>query len=602
MAQVGGAATVALAIADPGAALAAFQKTKKIISKHRTMNRSIRKNHVYKNNKVREKSNYKRLKNQYNTTRLKYLNGKFGYEDDIARLKQQYQTTKNPDDKKIYEAEIQKLEKNRKKSIKDLDRQLKALEAKGEQSTDPELKELQDKFREMYSAKSDIRLDADYKKAQSKYNESLNEYVNSQYDYQTKITRLKETMAEIADPSQKAKYASEIKKLEKEMEKEEAKSIDQLQEDYLEMVQEKVLYKNAKYQRNTIVKGLGAMTGASILADMAQNEITASYEDSESASKEEKRLKELQKIAKDEENLRGYMSQIKSAYDSDSNMESNAYEKDMADLMKDAKKTVVKTSTIKSVVSSYLEEKNIKKVNGDNIIEVLDILAETLKSDNGILINDSLKTEIKRQLEEDLIKNSKGLGYDKKDATVAISSILGQEGMVETLVDRAEVRDAVSEHMKNSNTTAVRKEDIDSMINDVQESIRVDLPDSVKDTIRNRIERRIQQQGTSKGIDQSTVSNIINSEIRKNNIEDRSRYHKSLSKDQVEELRSKGIAINTEEYYSYLETHGIKDTATEKARNEARQTAREINTRNENAKVKLGGSLVNIGKTLYKSF
>ncbi len=595
--QAGVTATVALAIADPAGAVKTFNSTKKLVSKHRTLSSAKAKNHVYRDRKVEEKQKYRKSQLQFRTSALKYVNDKFGYNDQMQKLKSQYNSAGSKKDKAEILNQMKQLEKNRTKDLNELVKQLGRLQINGTSSTDPELSKLQKQFKDMYDAKSDIRLDADYKKTENSYKEKVEAYVNGQYDYQTKIEGLKRMLSGTSNSTQAQNIKDQIKKLEKEKRLAEAKGKQEIKEAVEKMEQEKILYKNARYERNHISKALGAVTGASILADMAQNEIEGRYNDRKGADKELKKLNDLEKMSNDELALKGYMEQIKSGYDSDEEAQA-----DMAGIIGDARKTVIKSSTIKSVISKYMYDNNVKHINTDNIDDILDKLSEALKEYNyGIIISGKVKSEVKKQLEEKMIEDSKGLGLDKKDATVAIGTILGEEGMIETIVDRSEVRKAVSSYMNDNNSTTIRTEDIDNMISSVEDTLRTDIPNNVKDEIKNKIEETLTKDEYRNGVDKSVISKIINSEIKENNIESTSRYHKSLTKEQIDELKAEGIAINTEEYYQYLTEHNIQDVAKEKARNEARQKARDISVRNENAKIKHGSSLVDVKKVLYES-
>ena len=306
----------------------------------------------------------------------------------------------------------------------------------------------------------------------------------------------------------------------------------------------------------------------------------------------------MTRIADKEQSLRESIQQFKNSYGSGDDAE-EAYNKDLADLLKEARRTKIRSSMIRSVVGTYMSDNNIRKINEDNVEDILDLLAEKLgERDSTIIISDELKREVRNQLEDSLIKDNKGLGYDKKDITATLETILGKEGLVKTTVERSVVNEAVSEFMKSKGTRELRDSDVDDMLEKVQDEMRLDLPESVKDSIKQEIaDKRMDPDAV---VNRSTVSKIINSEIRRSGIEDRADYHKSLNRRQVEELIAAGIDVGTPEYYQYLQDNNIRgnELEREKARNEAKKHVRELETLNEKAKVKLGGSLVSIGKSI----
>ena len=585
---------VALTIADPAHGFTQVQKTMKTISKYKTMSSGMRRNHRYRDSKNSETARYRKLRSDYQMALLKYVDAKYGFDGQLAQINLKYDSSS--DDKKLrkqYLSQIDKVQKAREKEIKALDAKIRHLEAGGKLSEDEGgLTELRESFRKMYSAKSDIRLEAGYQKAVKTYKDTFNRYIKTQTDYEMKIKELNDKLSRATEKYEKDDLETKIKRLEQAQKEADAKGHQEIVEAYEKMEKESVLYENAKYERNPVAKFFAGPTGAEMFGEMAQSQIEASYNDSKTISKEEKKRKEMRKAFDEEEKLRDAATRYKATFGEGEEAES-LYEEERAKLISEARATRISSKTIGNAIAEYMRNNDVKKINSDNIGEVFDLLARRMNR-SRIIFSKDLKEEVRKQLHKAQIDDKKGVGFDKDDATATLETILGQDGLLRTSVDRAPVREAISNCMKGSDELHVS--DIDGIMESVQDRIRADLPLDVMDKIRAGIEKEIVDHNAK--VDANTVSSIVNSEIRKAGIEDRKEYHADLTRQQVEYLKSARIRVGTPEYYEYLRTHNIKGIDKEIARNEFKQSVRHIDTINERSKAKVGSSAVSIDEAL----
>ena len=458
---------------------------------------------------------------------------------------------------------------------------------------------------------SNSKAKMDYEKALNKYKNLMNTYVDNQFEYQQELNRLKDNHFNALDPVEKARYQTQINELQKTRAEQEAKELDELKEAYEKSEKQKVLYENAKFENrnNRFIKAIQDITGATTLAEMAQNEITGLHSDIEKSSKEAKKLEDLEALSKEEHEFNNLMKELQDKYDkykqtNEGKNSSDTFNNDFAKLPKTAKKTTVNSGYIKKAIEAYMYEARVDKITEDNVDNVLDKLQELLEeSGSGIVITSSLRKDVKYQIKEKMIKDKKGLGFDKKDTATTLSSILGEEDVIETTVTSKDINKAISKQLEVNGETTVTDRNVDEIIDRLQSNLNrskstVRLSNSVKEHIKQEIINKMNEPEYSGGLDEYTTSKLFSSVFRNDEVLETDRYYNKLTRAQIDEIRSEGIKINSPEYYDYLSSHGVSQDRIEieKTRNDVMQKLKDINTRNEQARVKYGGILVNSSK------
>lgn len=280
--------------------------------------------------------------------------------------------------------------------------------------------------------------------AERNYNLALDKYANNEVAYQERREELQDDYRKaLPNTPDKARISQEIKDLDEQRKIEASKELHEAQEAYEKAYEAKVLYGNAKHEKNKINKVLtavGTAIGASVVADMAMTDGKANLEAIEKATKQEQKLEDLSKVAELEQELRKLNKQLKQEqerYARDNNItkeeSDKLLEKQLGKTVKESKKMNINSGYIKQVVSDYLFEKGKDKVTGDDVEDIL-IRLQYMMSSLGkeIEFNDDVKSKVKKELESKMVKKSKGLGFDSKDATTAIREALGKDGVLES--------------------------------------------------------------------------------------------------------------------------------------------------------------------------
>lgn len=297
-------------------------------------------------------------------------------------------------------------------------------------------------------------------KATKTYNLALNRYTNNEFDYQEKYKELLDQYKGTADGSaERDNLKEQIKELRALRRKERAKELHTLQEADEALNEAKIDYGNAKHEHNhkyikipEKVKGfVEDATGLSRIEDMAKNDARAQFKAFDSASKQESKLKDLAKVAKIEQEVRELTKELKAKYKEVSDkynetaaddkkitpeMSKAMFEKDINNTVKQSEKVNVTSSQINRAITEYLLQHKTEKVTDGDIDAVLDNLQEILrKSHKNVTITDELKDTVRKDFEEKMISENKGLGLDNKDSITSIRKSLSKEKLLPRIDD-----------------------------------------------------------------------------------------------------------------------------------------------------------------------
>lgn len=290
----------------------------------------------------------------------------------------------------------------------------------------------------------------EHEEAKRKYNNALETYTNNEFNFQEEYNRLLDAYKMAAAGSvEKNETKERIKTLLRERRKEKAKELHTLQEADENLNEAKINYGNAKHERNRksaagkvlnkFVQGVEDITGLNAMEDMAMNDTRASFKAWDSASKQQSKLKDMAKVAKLENELRDLRRQLKveeqryiQAQGPDSAESAKlALGDELSRTIKEARRMNVTANQVSTAVSEYLYETRKTKVTGDDINGVMDKLQEVFnRTHKKITVTDEIRNSVRQQLEKKMIEDSKGLGFDTKDATTTIRTALGRDGVL----------------------------------------------------------------------------------------------------------------------------------------------------------------------------
>lgn len=320
-------------------------------------------------------------------------------------------------------------------------------------------------------------------KAKQNYNNALDEYANNEYIYQQQREKLSDDYLMATTSAEKGAIRAQIDSLDENRKIKKSQELHKVQTTYEDYAESKVLYGNAKHEKglsNKALNTVGKATGISVVGDFAQNYVKGTYDDSEKVSKQKSKLDDLAKVAKFEQELRELNKQLKverkkyadvnERVNGISQEESNKkLDKQLSDTIKEAKKMNVRVSYIKEAVSSYLFENSIDRITGENVDDVLNKLQKMLsESGKKIKFTNDVKQKVKKELEEKMLKDSKGLGLDVKDATTTIRSTLGKNGVL---------KPSKSQTVHDINNTSQELKNIEDNIGSIHEKILQKIKD-----------------------------------------------------------------------------------------------------------------------------
>ena len=176
--------------------------------------------------------------------------------------------------------------------------------------------------------------------------------------------------------------------------------------------------------------------GASVLDDMASNQTKQLFKDQEKIDKSVSKLKDLEKVANLEEELRKLNKNLNEY--ANKNGIKNEVKEDMKKIISESRRVNINSRDITRAVNSFMNNNNQTKIGGKDLDEVLDILQENLgMAGKDIEFSSEIKNKVRKQMEESMIKNNKALGYKEKDAVIELRKILGEDGVLD--IDKTRV-------------------------------------------------------------------------------------------------------------------------------------------------------------------
>ena len=286
-------------------------------------------------------------------------------------------------------------------------------------------------------------------KARKTYNIALNRYTNNEYDYQEKYRELLDQYRSSADGSvERDNLKESIKELRNLRKKERAKELHSLQEADEALNEAKINYGNAKHEKNNKFLGkaahfAGSVTGLSKIEDMAKNDARQQFKAYDSAAKQESKLKDLAKVAKIEKEVGKLTKELKEKYKAiaeNSGEEIKAedamkmFNNDISRTNKQAEKVNVSSAQINRAINQYLLEHKTDKVTDGDVDAVLDNLQQILrKGHKNVTISNDVKDIVRKDFEEKMISENKGLGFDNKDAIASIKASLSRDKAIDSL-------------------------------------------------------------------------------------------------------------------------------------------------------------------------
>lgn len=289
--------------------------------------------------------------------------------------------------------------------------------------------------------------------AKQKYEQALDTHTNNEYFYQEKMKQLQDDYNNAAPNSEEANSIKRtMDTLEKNRNVERSKEMHTLEETYENYYASQITYGNAKHEKNhksTIGKagdklrhGVGAVTGLNTIEDYVNNDRRERYKAFDKSTKQDDKLKDLEKIVELEKEIKALNKELKQEYNR-YGKENNINENDIKSMLdKDRKATIreardlnVSSANLTRAINEYLYDKNLSKVTDEDVGNVLDRLKDIM-ADRGKNIDfpDDVKEKVRAQLSERMISDNKGLGYNAKDATKELRKALGKDGVLKSKV------------------------------------------------------------------------------------------------------------------------------------------------------------------------
>ena len=317
--------------------------------------------------------------------------------------------------------------------------------------------------------------------AKAAYDTALNTYTDNQFAYEEEYNRLLDEYELTAEGSTERDEVKErIRILRNDRKKERAKELHALQEADETLTEANVNYGNAKHEKNArsipgkiknkFVQGVEDVTGLTALEDMAKNDTRTAFENWDAASKQQSKLKDMAKVADLEKELRTMTKQLKEKYKEvgadasnpiTEQQASEMFENDMSSIARQGRKQNISAGQISRAVNEYLFENNKNKVTENDVDGVLDKLQDVFnKAHKNITITPDIKDKVRKAVEDKMVKDSKGLGFDVKDSTTTIREALGKDGVLATNL-----------HISVNNSDA-RYSEIEQLHKDILQKIR----------------------------------------------------------------------------------------------------------------------------------
>jgi len=130
----------------------------------------------------------------------------------------------------------------------------------------------------------------------------------------------------------------------------------------------------------------------------------------------------------------------------------------MSDVIEKAKNANIPSRYVKDAISSYMVENKKTKVKDTDIDAILNKLQKSLyNTKKRVEFTDDVKESIKEQVLEKMINDSKGLGFNTKDATALIRNVLGKENLQQN---------------KPQNTNVINNKEINDLYDKIYKKIR----------------------------------------------------------------------------------------------------------------------------------
>ena len=312
-----------------------------------------------------------------------------------------------------------------------------------------------------------------YNDATNYYNMALNIYTENEFNFKEAYNRLLDDFdAAAVGSKERDDIKEQIRILLEQREKERSEEMHILQDAKEKMDEKSIIYQNAKHEitQNRFTEALEKVTGIDTIAKVAENDRRASYKAKEDASKAKSKLDNVANAAKVEQEVRKITKEIKDKINSYIETEATnngwtdeqkerkfneLYDAEIASVLKSAKDANVSTNYINQAINDVLAGKQpasapggmspgdkiihdgrenlvSERITAKDVDNVLDNIQDILKRNGKKLnITDDMKTKVKEQLEQKMIKDKKGYGYDAKEATAVIREILGRPGVIE---------------------------------------------------------------------------------------------------------------------------------------------------------------------------
>jgi hypothetical protein len=298
-------------------------------------------------------------------------------------------------------------------------------------------------------------------KATTNYNSVLNTHVNNEVEYRNKYNELLDEYANSKNATEKNEAMDKIKKLRKERRIQKSIEMHKLQKATEDLDEAKFNYGNAKHEKNSKNK-LGKLiqhdrrtfekvTGLRATENILMTDSREDYNMRDKANKTSKKLDSMEKMAKQELELRKLTREFKAALKNDevngkklTEEEANkAFENYMAKMVSQAEDNSAKSSYVTKAISKHFYKNETDKINTDNINSVLDDISKKINEENAkrqkrnktrskddqealiTKITDEDRNKIKEALEKKMIEDNKGLGLEDKDAAEIIRKVLG---------------------------------------------------------------------------------------------------------------------------------------------------------------------------------
>ena len=311
-----------------------------------------------------------------------------------------------------------------------------------------------------------------YTAAKNDFQSKLNAHTEHEYAYEQQLNTYRKERNELkaslaSDPSNAALQVkmddlnSEIKKFIGARKLENAKEMQELQGAQELLEQRRIEYGNAKHEDRPLRRTrtvFETAIGATTFEDMQRNMRNENYKIADKASKELSKLDVMEKIVKEEEELRALTRQLGEEQrkyatkqsvigmdDSWTVEEKNAYmNKNRKEILRElnsnfnesineTKQLNIQSSVISKALSQYMAEYNVQDITDKDVNLVLDNVENILQENPSreITFSTNTRNKVRKAVKEKMIKDLKGNGFNKKDAITAIRSALGQEGVMD---------------------------------------------------------------------------------------------------------------------------------------------------------------------------